>query len=137
MSLASRAFAVWLLVILVEVAHGIVRTLLLTPAVGDFRARQIGVFTGSLLILWIATLTIRWIGANRTPTLVWIGVGWVVLTLVFEIGIGRMLGASWERIGSDYNLLEGGLLPLGLAIMALSPLLAARLKGLQGEGARH
>ena len=53
MLLAARAFAIWLLLITAEVVHGIVRTLVLTPAVGDFRARQIGVFTGSLLILLI------------------------------------------------------------------------------------
>ena len=59
MLLAARAFAVWLLLITAEVVHGIVRTLVLTPVVGDFRARQLGVFTGSLLILRITALTIR------------------------------------------------------------------------------
>jgi hypothetical protein len=35
--------------------------------------------------------------------------------------------AAW-RIGSDYNPIEGGLLPIGLAVLTLSPLLAARLR---------
>jgi hypothetical protein len=60
-----------------------------------------------------------------------LGVGsiWVILMLGFEIGLGRLvMGYSWERIASDYNLAEGGLLPIGMLILALSPLIAARLR---------
>lgn len=128
MLLAVRAFAVWLLLITAEVIHGIVRTLLLTPVVGDLRARQLGVLTGSLLIVLITALTIRWIRASRRRTLLMIGGTWVVLTVAFEIGLGRMMGYSWERLGSDYNLIEGGLLPIGFVIMATSPLIAAHLR---------
>ena len=128
MLLAARALVVWLLLITAEVVHGIVRTLVLTPVVGDFRARQIGVFTGSLLILLITALTIRWIRASRPRTLLMIASAWVVLTVTFEIGLGRIVGYSWERLGSDYNMLEGGLLPIGFVIMATSPLIAARLR---------
>ena len=130
MLLAARAFAVWLLLITAEVVHGIVRTLVLTPVVGDFRARQLGVFTGSLLILLTTALTIRWIHASRPRTLLTIGSAWVALTVAFEISLGRTMGYSWERLGSDYNMLEGGLLPIGFVIMATSPLIAARLRGL-------
>jgi hypothetical protein len=58
-----------------------------------------------------------------------IGSAWVVLTVAFEICLGRMMGYSWERLVSDYNMLEGGLLPIGFVIMATSPLIAARLRG--------
>lgn len=130
MLLAARAFAVWVLLMTAEVAHGILRTLLLTPAVGDFRGRQIGVFTGSLLILVITALTIRWIRARGPRTLVMIGGAWVVLTLAFEIGLGRLVfGYSWERLGSDYNVLRGGLLPIGFVVLASAPLIAARRIG--------
>jgi hypothetical protein len=131
MLVAARAFAVWLLLITAEVVHGIVRTLVLTPVVGDFRARQLGVFTGSLLIFLITAVTIRWIRASWSRTLLMIGSAWVILTVAFEIGLGRMMGYTWERLGSDYNMLEGGLLPIGFVIMATSPLIAARLRGMR------
>ena len=109
-------------------------TLLLSPRVGDFRARQIGVFTGSLLILLVACLSIRWIRAGSRILFVKVGVVWLVLMIVFELAFGRLVvGASWQRLWSDFNLVEGGLLPLGLAVLALSPLIAARLRGLQRE----
>jgi hypothetical protein len=130
MRLAARAFAVWLLLITAEVVNGIVRTLVLMPVAGDFRARQLGVVTGSLLIVLITAGTIRWMRASRPKTLLMIGGAWVVLTVAFEISLGRMMGYSWERLGSDYNMLAGALLPIGLVIMAASPLIAARLRGM-------
>ena len=46
-----RAFLVWLLIIAIESVHGTLRVLFLQPLVGDFRARQIAVFTGSLPLI--------------------------------------------------------------------------------------
>ena len=58
-----RAFAVWLVLIAAEVVHGALRALLLVPAIGDFRARQAGVFTGSLLVLGLITFLTATIAA--------------------------------------------------------------------------
>jgi hypothetical protein len=129
----ARAVVVWVLLMAAEVIHGIARMLWLTPAVGDMRARQIAVFSGSLLIVLISSLTIRWLRVRTLRGLVAVGVWWVVLTLAFEIGLGRLVvGYSWDRLASDYNVREGGLLPIGLMVMAMSPWLAARIRGVGG-----
>jgi hypothetical protein len=39
-----------------------------------------------------------------------------------------VLGASWERLVSDYNVLQGGLLPFGMIVLMLSPLIAAKVR---------
>jgi hypothetical protein len=122
-----RAFAAWLAIIAAEMVHGVLRGVLLAPRVGDFRARQLGVATGCLLILGIAYLLVDWIGARTTALLAAVGTGWAVSTLAFEIGLGRLvLGSSWERLWSDYDVARGGLMPFGLLLMALAPILAAR-----------
>ncbi len=55
---------------------------------------------------------------------------WAGLTLAFEILFGRfVVGASWERLLSDYNVLEGGLMPLGMIFLALSPWVAGKVRG--------
>lgn len=119
-----------------EVMHGIVRTVWLAPQVGDFRARQIAVVSGSLLILLIASLTIRWMRIRNGSALLTIGGLWVALTLAFEIALGRwVLDYSWEHLASDYDLRHGGLLPIGLLVMAMSPWLAARMRGRSLSGA--
>ena len=126
-----RAIVVWLGLISAEVVHGIVRSIVLTPRVGDKRARQIGVVTGSLVNLSITHLFIQWIGERTNRALVGIGVVWVVLTVVFEVTFGRLvIRSSWERLRSDYDLAHGGLLPIGLVALAASPFAAARLRRL-------
>ncbi len=125
-----RACAVWLVIIAVETVHGILRAVLLVPLVGDLPARQVGVPVGSLLVYAVAFLLIRWIAARATLQLLGVGLLWVVLTVLFEIGLGRLLlGLPWDRIAEDYDPARGGLLWLGLLFMAASPLLADRARG--------
>lgn len=129
-ALVGRALVVWLLLVVAETIHGIARTLWLAPRIGDFRARQVAVFSGSAIILAIVALFIRWIDPPSRRAALAIGGLWLVLTLTFEIVVGRATGASWARIVEDYDLVHGGLLPFGMAILALAPLIAARARRL-------
>lgn len=120
-----RAFAVWLIIIAVETGHGVLRALLLVPIVGDFSARQLSVFTGSLLIFIVTLLLIKWIDAKSTLQLIIVGALWVILTILFEVMLGRLvLDLSWDRITEDYDITRGGLLGFGLMFMLVSPLLS-------------
>jgi hypothetical protein len=113
-----------------EILHRIARGVFLVPPVGEFRSSQIDVFTGSLIILAIALAFVRWIGASRTTHLLAVGVLWLGLTLAFEFLFGRfVVGASWMRLAADYNVLEGGLLPFGMLLLAVSPLIVSKVRG--------
>lgn len=128
--MAKRGMTVWLVLISAEIVHGVGRGILLRPYVGDLRARQIGVFSGSVIFFAIALACVRWIGATRASQLLGVGALWPVLTAVFEVCFGRfVLGYSWERIRSDYDPSEGGLLPIGLVLLALSPYVAGKVRG--------
>ena len=125
--LILRAFVVWLVLIGVEIAHGVARALWLVPIAGDFRARQIGVLTGSILNFAVAALFIGWIRPGSARAAWQVGIAWLALTVAFEVLFGRLVArASWSRIGSDYDLLHGGLLPFGLLLLTLAPLLTAK-----------
>jgi nitric oxide reductase large subunit len=129
-----RTIAVWLVMIAGEMIHGIVRSIVLTPRVGDMPARQIGVFTGSLVNLGITHFFIEWIDARTVHARLVIGVVWVVLTMVFEVTFARLvMKSSWERIRSDYDLAHRGLLPIGLVALAGSPIVASRLRGMDSR----
>jgi hypothetical protein len=118
---------VWLLLMATETLHGTLRALFLAPVVGDFASRQIGVLTGSVLVLALAVLGLPWTRARHHRALILIGVIWATLTLLFEITVGRLIvGASWARLLEDYDLRIGGLMPLGLLIVMFAPLVAAR-----------
>jgi hypothetical protein len=103
-----RAFAVWLAIIAVETVHGILRGMLLVPLVGDLPARQIGVPVGSFLVFAVAYVGIRWIAARTKLQLLGVGLLWAVLTVLFEVGLGRLvLGLPWDQITEDYDPTRG------------------------------
>lgn len=112
-------------------AQGALRAVVLEPRIGDWRSRQLSAFSGSLLIFAITLIFIRWMGTGRTQDLLRIGVLWVLLTVVLEIGLGLGLGKQLDEVLADFDVLKGGLFPILLAVEFLSPLLAAKLRHLR------
>lgn len=118
-----RSLIVWLIFILIESLNGTVRILWLVPALGNGLAHQVSFAIGSLLILILSTAFVPWLRASWAQS-VSIGLLWAGLTLAFEVGLGRwVFDYSWGQIWADYDLARGGLMPLGLGLMALSPML--------------
>jgi len=116
----------------------VLRALFLVPLVGDRTARQIGVPVGSLLVFAVAYLCVRWIAAGTTAQLLDIGLLWVVLTVLFEIGLGRLvLELPWDRHHRGPRPSPWRLPGLGLSFMAVSPLLAARIPGQRRRSPPH
>jgi hypothetical protein len=123
----SRAIAVWMLIVVAESMHGTIRQLYIAPVIGDLPARQVGVFIGSALILVIAWLTARWLNASTLKDQLRVGALWVVLIVLFEFSLGAALGYTRERMLSDYNPAQGGLMVFGLLFMLFAPALGAKL----------
>ena len=123
-----RASLVWMLIMLAETGHGVVREVFIAPVIGGLRARQLGVLIGCVLIFVIAWLTARWMGASTRRQQLQVGALWVILTLVFEFALGRALGMSWTRILADYNPARGGFMLLGLTFMLFAPWLTRKLR---------
>ena len=122
-----HAFFVWLIIAAAEVAQGILRVRFLNRHVGDHRARQIGVVTGSLFILLIAWLTRDWIGAHTTAQQFTVGGLWLALMLVLDLSFGRLVfHFSWSRIAADFDVRKGNFLALGMLVVLLAPWIVAR-----------
>lgn len=125
-----RSMAIWFIFIALESLNGTIRTLWLVPLCGDLRAHQLSFITGSLLILTISTISIRWIEATSLAQLISVGVLWMLLTVTFEVALGRWaFGYSWAQIAADYNLFqEGRLMAIGLVILLFAPLIATKIR---------
>ena len=57
------------------------------------------------------------------------GLGWLALTLVFEFSFGLLRGRTLAELLAAYRFEGGNLWPVVLAVTALAPWLAARLRG--------
>lgn len=127
----GRGVLVWLLIAAAETVHGVLRVAFLQPRIGDLPARQLSLVTGALIIVAIATFTIRWIGAVGLRRQLALGVLWLVLMVGFDVGLGRFVaGYSWERIAADFDPRAGGYLGAAMLVLFVAPRLAARLRGL-------
>lgn len=115
-----RVLLVWLLIVAAESAQGGLRQMLFGPEV-QFLVRQVSVLTGAVIIFALAWACRGWTRTRTASGALATGALWVVLTVAFEIVLGRATGFNWDRIASDYDLLRGGLMPLGLLAMALTP----------------
>jgi hypothetical protein len=120
-----RAVMVWMVIMLIETAHGAAREWFIAPAIGGLRARQLGVPVGCLIVFVVAWLAARWLGAASRRGQLIVGGLWVVLTVGFEFLIGRAVGRSWDQLLADYDPARGGLMLLGLAFMFVTPMLVA------------
>ena len=129
--LILRASLVWLPIAGFEVLQGILRVRFLNSRVGDHRARQIGVITGSGLIFGVTWFTVPWIGAETWPELVAVGLLWFTLMLTFDLTFGRLVFRfPWKRIAADFDLRRGNFLGIGMLFIFAAPLLVAKLRGL-------
>ena len=132
----ARAIGIWLTLIAVESIHGVMRRLFLEPQLGDLRARQVSVFTGAVLIMLVFWFTLKWLGPQPVRRWWTFGLLWLALTLMFEIGLGRATGMSWDRILSDFDPSRGGLLALGMLVILVGPRLLAQRRALIQDGHR-
>lgn len=129
-----RAVLVWLLIIAGESVHGALRRLLLSPDV-IFAVRQVSVVIGVLIVFGVTWVCLPWLRLRSPRAALAVGAFWVALTLAFEAALGRLTGLGWDRIFAEYDLTRGGLMPLGLLAMGLTPWLILRLQA--GPGRSH
>jgi hypothetical protein len=126
-----KGMMIWLMFIVAESLNGTVRIFWLIPAFGDPLAHQLSFLMGAILIVTIATIFVSWLQASHISQLLAVGVLWLLLTVGFELALGRIvLGYSWSQIAADYNIYQGGLMPYGLVLLILAPVLGAKIQGI-------
>jgi hypothetical protein len=129
LAFGGRAVAVWLLIAALETVHGIVRGLWLEPALGAVVTWRLGFAVGSVLVVAVAWVTSRWLGAATRAGQLLAGLMWLLLMLGFELAIGRARGFGWARIAAEFDPRQGGFMLCGLLLMLLAPMLGVWLRG--------
>jgi hypothetical protein len=122
-----RAVLVWLLIIAGESLHGALRRLLFSPDM-LFALRQASVVVAVLIVFALTWVCLPWLRLRSPRGALGVGALWVALTLAFEAALGRLTGLGWDRILAEYDVTQGGLMPLGLLAMGLTPWLVLRLR---------
>ena len=117
-----RLVLAWLPMVLIAVGNGAIREAWLTPWLGELRGRQAS--TVLLLLLFTGYFAglfhFRPLASSRAALQT--GGAWLLLTLLFEFGLGRFVShLSWSQMLSEYDLAAGRLWILVPTWVALAP----------------
>lgn len=119
------------------VANGAFREAVLTPRLGAGAAHVASTLILCTLIVVLTWLLIGWIGPVTSADALRVSALWLVLTLAFELGFGRLVaGRSWAELLADYNVLRGRVWVLVLVTIVSAPPLTASARGLLDPSAR-
>jgi hypothetical protein len=130
LGIALKALTIWAGILMLAVLNGALREAILIPKLGTAVGLVLsGVFLAALILV-VAYLSSPWLGARRSVEFVGIGLGWLVLTLVFEFSLGLWQGKSWQVMFEAYTFKGGNIWPVILLITASAPYLAAKVRGL-------
>jgi hypothetical protein len=130
-----RAAVVWLAILAFASLNGAVRDLVVAPRMGDTAARALSTLVLSGVVLLVTWLSIRWVGPRSARQARAVGMFWLVLTLAFEFGAGRLSGKPWSVVLADYDILRGRIWLLVPIVTFLAPFWLGRVRGLWTGGA--
>ena len=130
MALAAKAWVIWLAILCLAAANGVLREHWLVPRFGRTPGLALSGVLLSALVLAAAFVALPWLHLTRLSQAVGIGLGWLALTLAFEISFGRFQGKSWPSIVEAYTFKDGNIWPVVLLVTAAAPCIAARFRGL-------
>lgn len=121
----GRAFAIWLLLLVLAVLNGSAREFVINAWIGQHASHVVSTIILCIVIVIVASLAISWIGPRTVNDALLIGLLWLMLTMAFEFLAGHYLfGHPWQTLLADYNMFEGRIWPFVLLANLLSPVIA-------------
>lgn len=126
-----KAFTIWVSFIPIAILNGLIREKALAPVIGHRFALPLSGISCALLFFLLTYLALPWLGALKAMQYRMIGFGWLVMTVLFEFLFGRLVAhKTWGELLQAYSIMTGNLWLLVLAVVAISPCIAARHRGL-------
>ena len=124
-----KSLIIWFCFIPVAILNGGLREYVLAKAIGEEWALPVSGIILSVCIFLITWLLLpRMIKAFTSKDGWLIGIGWALLTIVFEFAAGLAGGSTVSELLAAYNPLSGNLWLLVLLTTLLSPVIVRKVK---------
>lgn len=123
-----KSSLIWVGILVLAIVNGVIREAVLIPQIGQIAGLIVSGVTLSVAIIGVAYITLPWLGAKKTTSLLIIGLSWLILTVVFEFSFGLLQGKSLSTLLQAYRFKGGNIWPIVLLITATAPYLAAKLR---------
>lgn len=127
--LSLKATMIWCIIVVFAIANGIFRESFLELYLEESIALPISGITLSIIIFTITFLSFKLIEKNRPLIYLYIGIQWVVMTLLFEFLFGHfVMKKSWQELLQVFHVFEGNLFLLALLTSLFSPIIVSRIR---------
>lgn len=124
-----KALLIWLVILGAAFLNGGLRELVLVPSLGMPYALILSGVILSVCVLVIAVIAVPKLGPMTTHEALGIGVFWLLLTLLFEFGFGRLVQHKpWRELLEAYTFAGGNVWPIVLLVVVLAPVIAQRFR---------
>lgn len=124
-----KALVIWIGILVLAIINGALRESVLVPEIETSAALMLSGLLLSALIIGVAYLSLPWLNISDPLVLCIIGMGWLVLTVVFEFSFGFWQGEPLFDLLEAYTFKDGNIWPIVLAATAFAPYFAAKLRG--------
>ena len=129
-NLFLKAGIIWVIIALFAIMNGIFRENVLVSILGQLMAVSVSGIMLSIIVFIVTYVFFPLIEKHHTLAYFFIGVQWVLMTLIFEFVFGHyVMGKPWSSIFQVFNIIEGNLFIIVLVVSLFSPILAEKLKG--------
>lgn len=120
--LVIKAFASWLILMVLAILNGSFRQSVLLQRMDELRAHQVSTIMLCAIIFLYTWLIYRWWQLPSRSSAWIVGLTWLVLTVAFEFVLGGViLKKPMSTMLADYNILVGRIWPLVLLSVLLAP----------------
>jgi len=119
--MTTRYILAWLPMIVLAILNGALREFSYARIMSDQLAHQISTITLIVLFaIYVRLLSLKW-PLQSLGQAVLVGVLWLLLTVAFEFGMGRVVSnLSWQQMLQAYNIFAGNLwllVPVSVAVL--------------------
>lgn len=116
-----KPFLFWLPMIGIAFVNATIREGVFTKLFGELSAHQLSTMTLIFFCAVYVWLIFPSLNIQDSKQSFVIGLFWIVLTIAFEIALGRLTHKSWAYLFYDYNIVAGRLWPVFLICLFLFP----------------
>ena len=126
-----KSLSIWGAILVLAILNGILREKILLPALGSGRGLFLSGVSLAAMILLLTCISVPWLGVRDRAGFFYVGLLWLILTLIFEFSFGMLLqGKSWHTMFRAYTFSNGNIWPLVLLITGAAPYIGAKFRGL-------
>jgi len=117
-----KYFIAWFGVVVLGLFNATIHQVVYDRYVNELAGHQISTLTFAILVgLYTWTLS-GFLKLTPPGEAIGVGLMWMVMTIIFEFGLGHyVVGDSWRKLLADYNLLDGRVWGLCILWVGLAP----------------